>query len=278
MSELAAKKLAAMKKKEAKAAARAASPDGSKAKKKKKRPKTKRKTKQALASEAQRREREEALADAAATAKHRQDTLRDAAYNGDATLVRQLLHDGADPNHVDAGGQTPLHLAAFWGHQEVAETLLEFGARPNQLNAAGFSPLHVAIQWERVQCADIIRNWGGASQLEKEVEEQYERMEGLELQIAQERRARQAAEAHLQLATERERMVEQEREMALADVAGAIERFEERTRTVEEQRVKHEEGRRKVEQVLSRLHEETRAAKAMQARNELVASHRGPHR
>ena len=91
------------------------------------------------------------------------------------------------------------------------------------------SPLHVAIQWERVQCADIIRNWGGASQLEKEVEEQYERMEGLELQIAQERRARQSAEAQLQLASERERMVEQEREMALADVAGAVERFEERT-------------------------------------------------
>ena len=41
--------------------------------------------------------------------------------------------------------------------------------------------------------------------------------------------------------------------------------------------MKHEEGRRKVEQVLSRLHEETRAAKAMQRAAETrLAATAGP--
>ena len=53
-----------------------------------------------------------------------------AAYNGHASLVKELLAKGADANGVNDQGQSPLAGAVFKGHDEVVRVLVEGGADP----------------------------------------------------------------------------------------------------------------------------------------------------
>ena len=53
-----------------------------------------------------------------------------AAYNGHATLVRELLVRGADGNRTNDQGQSPLAGATFKGHDDVVRVLIEGGADP----------------------------------------------------------------------------------------------------------------------------------------------------
>ena len=57
-------------------------------------------------------------------------------------VVRALLIEGADPNHRDRTGVTPLHRACRW--PSVAATLINRGARVNASDARGRTPLHWA--------------------------------------------------------------------------------------------------------------------------------------
>ena len=79
--------------------------------------------------------------------------LLQAAENGNAGKVAELLAAGANPNVRNADGNTPLHLAAKGGggsgsetHSAVAATLLAAGADPDVTNADGFAPLHFAAE------------------------------------------------------------------------------------------------------------------------------------
>jgi ankyrin repeat protein len=58
-----------------------------------------------------------------------------AACHGHAASVRLLLAKGADPNLVDAKGQTPLAGVAFKGHVDVAEALVSGGANIDVVTA-----------------------------------------------------------------------------------------------------------------------------------------------
>jgi HEAT repeat protein len=62
-------------------------------------------------------------------------------------LVKLLLERGVDVNTTAQSKErnTPLHLGALQGGFEVVRLLLEHGANPNLLNAAGDTPLHAAI-------------------------------------------------------------------------------------------------------------------------------------
>lgn len=51
-----------------------------------------------------------------------------AAINDRGAVLLALIDAGADVDHVDGNGYTPLHWAAFAGNQEIIELLVESGA------------------------------------------------------------------------------------------------------------------------------------------------------
>lgn len=54
-----------------------------------------------------------------------------AAYYGHAGTVRELARLGADPNHLNDRGQSPLAGAVFKGEDDVIAALLAAGADPD---------------------------------------------------------------------------------------------------------------------------------------------------
>ncbi|XP_072229854.1 poly [ADP-ribose] polymerase tankyrase-2-like [Leuresthes tenuis] len=66
-----------------------------------------------------------------------------AGYNR-LSVVRFLLHHGADVHAKDKGGLVPLHNACSYGHYEVAELLVRHGAVVNVADLWKFTPLHEA--------------------------------------------------------------------------------------------------------------------------------------
>lgn len=68
-------------------------------------------------------------------------TIINASYDGDLTLAKELIRDGADVN-TRYSGLTPLHNAAHQNHLEVAKLLIEEGANINSLtDRDGITPL-----------------------------------------------------------------------------------------------------------------------------------------
>ena len=78
---------------------------------------------------------------------HGYTLLHTAAYYHDASLVRELLTAGADPNLQDDLGNTPLHYAAQGYSLDVTNTisvlqmLLDSGAKVNTVNDRGDPPI-----------------------------------------------------------------------------------------------------------------------------------------
>lgn len=60
-------------------------------------------------------------------------------------LTKSLIKYGADINHKNDYGSTPLHYAAHYFYQ-YTETLLKNGACPNIKNLKGETPLHISAQ------------------------------------------------------------------------------------------------------------------------------------
>ena len=58
-------------------------------------------------------------------------------------MVNQLLECGADPNHKDREGMTPLLVAAYEGLEGVCELLLENDADIDHTDNSGRSALQV---------------------------------------------------------------------------------------------------------------------------------------
>lgn len=67
-----------------------------------------------------------------------------AARDGDPSIVRLLLRDGADVAEVDRTGRTPLYWAAHFGRDAAVRVLLDAGADPNAPSGRGLSPLRMA--------------------------------------------------------------------------------------------------------------------------------------
>ena len=92
-----------------------------------------------------------------------------AYYSGSATLLENLITQGADVNARDKGAWTPLHLAAKNGHVEALQILLENGANMHVKDIKhGWTPLHIAIVSKQYESAKfLIRAGSSVSECDK---------------------------------------------------------------------------------------------------------------
>jgi hypothetical protein len=70
--------------------------------------------------------------------------LRGGAYQNDADAIRGAISRGAEPDHRDDHGNTPLLIATAESHVEAVKLLLSLGAKPNIPSSSGTTPLHLA--------------------------------------------------------------------------------------------------------------------------------------
>ncbi|GLD98970.1 hypothetical protein PINS_up007688 [Pythium insidiosum] len=114
------------------------------------------------------------------------ERLRDAVFDDDTERFEQLLRsDGVDVDHLDAGGQTLLHLASFWGRMTIVKLLLNAGASLKTKNAAGCTALDLATHWGHTSVAEVLRLRGGRSVWEDKMGHLQVQVEDLRLQNAQ---------------------------------------------------------------------------------------------
>jgi ankyrin repeat protein len=71
--------------------------------------------------------------------------LFDLARNGSTPILHQYISAGIPKNLTNSTGDTLLMLTSYHGHAETAKMLLENGADPNVLNARGQSPIAGAV-------------------------------------------------------------------------------------------------------------------------------------
>ncbi|KAH6886211.1 ankyrin repeat-containing domain protein [Thelonectria olida] len=62
--------------------------------------------------------------------------LRCAVHSGSSETVKLLIDRGADINHIDSNGMTPLYLSIENYQKQVTDFLLEYGAMPYPLRPA----------------------------------------------------------------------------------------------------------------------------------------------
>lgn len=74
------------------------------------------------------------------------ETLHEAAAQGDLKKVKSALADGADLESRDPSGSTALTSAAGGGHLQVVEYLLERGASVRNGRSTEFTPLMAAAR------------------------------------------------------------------------------------------------------------------------------------
>ena len=70
------------------------------------------------------------------------------------------MERGADVNHQDKDGMTPLLVAAFEGHRDVCELLLEYEADVDHCDATGRTPLWAAASMGHGTVVALLLFWG----------------------------------------------------------------------------------------------------------------------
>ena len=76
--------------------------------------------------------------------------------------VRRLLDDGANPNQVNAVGNTALIIATIVGHSRIVKALLDGGANPNQAGANDLTALMYATRTGNILIVKALLD-GGAN-------------------------------------------------------------------------------------------------------------------
>jgi ankyrin repeat protein len=83
-----------------------------------------------------------------------------AIFRNDVETARLLIREGADVNHRDKLGFTPLHWAANvdFGDTRVLELLLRAGADPRARNSQGLTPLQLAMRYGHSRHQQTLQN------------------------------------------------------------------------------------------------------------------------
>ena len=93
--------------------------------------------------------------------KAEEDTIWNAARDGDLDVIERYLQGGADIDGIDPTfGQTPLVWAALVGQLETVDWLLQNGAAVNGRTKDGGTPLHAAAFLGRVEVAKLLLQHG----------------------------------------------------------------------------------------------------------------------
>jgi ankyrin repeat protein len=83
-----------------------------------------------------------------------------AAYNGDATLVARLIEAGADVDAKNEFGSSALSEAAIGGYTDVVAALLKGGAAADIANPEGETPLMAVARTGNVEAATLLLDAG----------------------------------------------------------------------------------------------------------------------
>nr|XP_022298839.1 uncharacterized protein LOC111107780 [Crassostrea virginica] len=83
-----------------------------------------------------------------------------ASTYGNSEIVEMLLKKGANPNHVIAGGKTPLHHACKEGHVNVVRKLLEYKADYTKQDEQGDTALLFAARYGHTNVVRMLLNIG----------------------------------------------------------------------------------------------------------------------
>lgn len=75
--------------------------------------------------------------------------LHDAIWFGMQETAKWLLNEKADPNKVNTGGETPMHLVAKQGHSELVRPLVASRADLRIKNKQGENPLLTAVNTQQ---------------------------------------------------------------------------------------------------------------------------------
>lgn len=98
-----------------------------------------------------------------------QERLQSAVIGGHTPSILAALAEGADPNHHDRLGDTPLLWAAVMGHADVLDLLVQHGGDPKVHNGQGDTLLHAAARQGQ---HEVLRRWVGQG-LDREAANEY---------------------------------------------------------------------------------------------------------
>ena len=90
--------------------------------------------------------------------------LWDASHDGDVSLVKDLLGQGANPNESyfgrECGGFTPLHWACQNNNAALAAALVDKGADVSATDYSGWTPLHYSCIKGNKPSTDVLLGTG----------------------------------------------------------------------------------------------------------------------
>lgn len=72
--------------------------------------------------------------------------------------VRRYLRHGGDPDAVDPGGYTALHIATLGGHADVVRELLAGGADTTAKDPRGQTARDIAVAQQRTDVVDLLES------------------------------------------------------------------------------------------------------------------------
>src|SRR3984893_8263668 len=93
---------------------------------------------------------------------HGNTALMGAIYKGDLAIARQLLARPCAIDQANNAGETALSFAALFGRLEILPELVAHGADPNHVDARGNTPLRVVLKQGNADSANALRRVGAA--------------------------------------------------------------------------------------------------------------------